>query len=1608
MRSKIIKIITVMLLLVSLTMINFIYVGVGFVSLAAEEISTNHKNIDYSVELKSENLLTIAINVKNEGYFNGEITLENSNFKLKNSTNNSSEYVNKIEENKILLNQINAGTTANVDIEIEPVKNDDFDAGLLNSVSKLKLTGTYKDSTEKDIQIDSTREVELKYSENNNEEKVENSIELITNKVVKFKNEEKRIIQLSINMGLKENNYPIKEITTKLNLPEELEEPEVITKTNFNTMTGFDYNVENSEVNMKFTNEPNEENKILWKKSGCENVILTLVYNKDINLDTTKLSTEENVKLYNNKEIKVENAVEITSEEKDSLVQISNTSSEEKIYKGKINASIDRTFETKTKISVNLANSEEKLTINEETSYYNLIDENTSLANVVFNKTSISKQAFDNILGENGKIIVTDENGGILGTITSETTADENGNIAIDYEGKEPSSIKIETTAPVKEGDLEFTHVETIKQENSDTIKNAIELVSKATIDYSTGTTANSEAKIGLEESKTEADLSIDKDTLSTIISNDVEIRATLKSNDEKYNLYENPRITFELPEPVENITVNSIDLLYETEMTVSNYEVNGRTIIVDLTGKQTSYKDMSIEGAMLVINANIVVNRKAATQDGIVLMTVTNKEETINSQKDIKIVAPTDMTLIHSITDLGIETIGQEESVVTPLDRGTDAKDLQTQIEIINNNENTMENVKVLGTFPTRNSKNNIDTAVVEGLNLQGIEGAKVYYTENENATEDLQNTENGWQENISDNTKVKKYLIEIPTLKTGASVLATYKTNVPAKLEYNQEASQDYKVNYQNSLTKTTSEAKATEINMETGVGPVLETKLTASVSGTEQNSGTIKNGEVIKYKIEVSNVGSEDISNVVVKGLVPEGTTLVEPQDNFEYTGSSYYKELENKTFEDTIANLPVGEVVTKEYEVRVNNDTASGTNLVNKSSITYGDVTKESSEVSLSTENANIRATVKRVTDRSVDLYEAGAIQYLAIIENISNETQNNVKVRTNLPSSLEVSRLNLITNMESQEVTDEELQGANTGDGTTVGEPVEVTEDELTSNNSSSSTSELIDYQDEIDIGSLEPGQNKVLSYDLKINKLEDTQNIEFSVKANAGEDEYRSNVVKDEVRKVDISLSMTAEPDGNYVKTGDTIKYTIKIKNNGTQDINDLILKDEIPNSLTVNKVTFDGEEVTDLKGRNSIELRANISAGTESTVEIETVVNYSEGRTEAEAITNVAHAEVLAETVATTPEITHIIEAHENHSGNTEKPDEEGGNSDVANGKGIITGIAWFDENANGQKDAGEELISGVKVKLFNTETNSFVKNGNGSTLEVETNENGVYVLDHIQNGKYIVIFDYENSAYGLTKYKAEGVSETNNSDAIMKELNIDGKTQEVASTDILTMEEGNISDVNVGYIKLQNFDIKLEKFVTKIVIQDSSGSTVKQYNDETLARAELDAKRVNGATVLIEYKIRVSNVGEASGYIRKIVDYKPNDLTFNSELNKDWYQTADGLYNESLANDEIKAGETREVTLTLTKDMTENNVGLINNTAEIEESYNELGLQDSNSTPGNRANGENDMGSADVLLGIRTGGAVYIGGTIGIVGILGVIAFVIIKKKRKNKEEI
>ena len=56
----------------------------------------------------------------------------------------------------------------------------------------------------------------------------------------------------------------------------------------------------------------------------------------------------------------------------------------------------------------------------------------------------------------------------------------------------------------------------------------------------------------------------------------------------------------------------------------------------------------------------------------------------------------------------------------------------------------------------------------------------------------------------------------------------------------------------------------------------------------------------------------------------------------------------------------------------------------------------------------------------------------------------------------------------------------------------------------------------------------------------------------------------------------------------------------------------------------------------------------------------------------------------------------------------------------------------------------------------------------------------------------------------------------------------------------------------------------------------------------------------------------------------------------------------------------------------------MTQDNVGVINNRAEICDAYNVYGEVDINSTPNNNISGENDMGAADVIISISTGGTI------------------------------
>ena len=1615
MKSKILKISVILLLIMTMTMVNFIYIGKTFISYAIDDISTNVKNIEFGAYFKDENgqkvtqmkptqmetNMVLQITVKNDGYFNGQVELGNTNFKIKGIVG-SNEFVNKIEGNTITLSQINAGSTVEIEVKVELLKAEIFDSKLFDMESQITLKGIYKDSSERDISVVSSKNVKLSYpSANLVEENIVTDMEVITNKNININGEDKKVIQVALRLGLKDNSVPTKEIVLENTAigTNDKSNIEIISSAHMNMTTKWESHTKGNTISMKLTNDL-QDGKIIWKDEGNEEIILTYVAKKDADIKNQEISANVKMILFDGQEVTKELKTNLdVSKELNNTITTKIENVETQMYKGKLYQGIDREFSTNTDIFIDLANAHEYLEIKED----NLFGQ-TENANVVYQSSILNKEQWMKVLGEEGKITIINKDGDTITTLDKNTQTDENGNVIVDY-GQGQEGIVLKTTTPISTGKLELTHNKILKDNRNLNLKKATNF---STIAYVTDNLVldkklekdnKNVALMELKEPKTEARLEVNKDSLSTVITNNVEMKVVLKTNNEAYDLYQNPIITIALPEDIEKIDLTKIEMLYEEELKIKSYRVEGRNIIVELEGKQTAYKGDTIEGANIVIYANITLNQKAASKDAQIQMNYTNKQasQTIeNVVTPIKVVAPTEITAIYQIPELGIETIGQEENKTVTLPVGAEVKQVGSYIEVINNKPDAIHNVSILGVLSTKNSENTINTSIIEGIKVQGIENAKIYYTENEKATEDINNKENGWVENISDSTKIKKYLIVIDEMDSQSRLIATYKTQIPEKLEYNQKAKQWYEVSYTDSKTKAQNKINSAQIEMTTGVGPRIETSLSAKIGSDNLNSGDkVKAGEVIQYSIEVSNTGSEEMKDAKIIAPIPEGTTYVEPKENYEYTGSSYYKEIDTENFETTIESIKPGEKIVKTYEVRVNKDITEG-QIKQKALITVGELKKETNELQFNIEGGNVRISVKRITDRNNILYSGSSLEYYAIIENMTDKSINNVEIETQMPEELNVQNVSLITGLKEKDITDSDLTDPNANEAS----PVDETSDEVAQDNLDIKDME---YNKILNIGEIKAGETKVLYYETNVNSIKEQKTIEFYTKAKEEKNIYRSNIRHDILNAYNLSINMISNVTSQYVKAGDILEYTINVKNESKEVIPNIQIIDNIPEQFTVKLVEKGNEQLSGLEENNNIIVYTSLNPGEEQKIKISTIVNESADRTEAEQISNIATVNVNGNEIAKTAEIVHIIEPSK---GNTSGGGNQG-ESDQNEDAKIISGIAWFDENNNGKKDVEEKLLSDIKISILNLETNEFVKTSDGKKLEVKTNEKGMYILNNIPKGKYIIIFDFAKDKYKITTYKAEGVPESENSKAMMSELTIQGETKEFVATDVIQVENDNISNINIGLNEIQKFDLKLEKYISKMTVQNSKGTTVKEYDNSNIAKLELDAKQLNNTNVIIEYKIKVSNVGEATGYAKKIVDYMPNDMKFNSELNKDWYQNGKNIYTNSLENQPIKAGESKELTLILTKTMNENNVGRMGNVAEIAEDYNELGMKDINSTPNNRANGENDMATADAIISIKTGGIVFYSIiTIVILIALSTVLVPVIKNKQKNKK--
>jgi len=396
------------------------------------------------------------------------------------------------------------------------------------------------------------------------------------------------------------------------------------------------------------------------------------------------------------------------------------------------------------------------------------------------------------------------------------------------------------------------------------------------------------------------------------------EVTLNIKVEKERYNSigWQNGAFLIELPEDIilanikevksnnENIKIAA----YET------YQENGKNYIKVLTSnnqeeeyrldiKVTLYVNPIAESGekeVKLYGANEACqNYQKTAQD---IYDVNSNNETNDfvgyDKSNLTIEAPNNM-----LTSQMASNYDNEHSVVVApntADVSPDQKTVDINIYLLNNYKGRVTDTQIFGTIPyegNRYLRANSDlgsqfTTTMKDTGIQipeELEGkVSVYYTQNEAATKDLENSENGWETNPQDWSKVKKYLIVFENpIASGNRYQFKYTVELPDGLSYNKFSYSEHCVNF----AYETVDGKIPTSIEPAKLGIRTSRKFNAQITKINKENGIVVPGAV--YKIaEIDNNGKEISSklitsnvdgNIIAKGLYVNGLYTLEEIKN-----------------------------------------------------------------------------------------------------------------------------------------------------------------------------------------------------------------------------------------------------------------------------------------------------------------------------------------------------------------------------------------------------------------------------------------------------------------------------------------------------------------------------------------------------------------------------------------------------------------------------------------------------------------------------------------------------------------------------------------------------
>lgn len=1569
--------------------------GSGLISYAADEqnqITFNAQILDSEgkevkeADITSELNLHLSIAVKEGNLKNVNLDLSNCNFKLKDESG---------------IDQINAGETKELDFKIVARNDDQFKLDLLNMESKIKLTGIYSNDN-KTEEVNKEKTVSVKWNSSNltsmtEEEKKETKVlstEIITNKTYTIGETQKRLIQVKVKSGIKNNIYPIEKTIITVNPLEagEMNEKEFTNGTkltakevnvaaystkatngkdgsaNFgkaeeNKLGSWQYDSESGKITITVNNSKDENNCVEWAKNAVDEFVVTYIFDKEAISNTSAIKTEveNNIKLYTDEaEHKKTKRYWETNEEKAMPIEL-NIQAPESLSKRNIQKG--ESFAEAWTLNISNTQIEGDILAVSEIDKLNIADSKDIKPVTHYNATYINKEDFINILGENGEIVILNmATGGELGKITKESTIENNDKIlGISY-SENASQIGVQISKPVKAGKLSIASRKTLNISSVEEYVSKIDKIDSLTINaiaaiagiqkagekdfiYSTETISK---QISLVSPKSNAELGInlgkDKETLPVGEENKVDFTVTLHTSKETDKLFNNPTVQIELPEQVKEASIveNTEGISNANGLELNGITINNNIIEVKLTGNQGEYVDYNGQDTTITFSANLKTPELQPTTTGDIKLTVVNGEEKIEDSKQVTFSAEKGIILANSISNYNgeePEILAIKENSKTGLLSEEKSAIAQVKGTIINNTEKDVENVVVVGNFAGEGST--ITPILKEQI---AVENATVEYSA-DGQTWEAYNAEKA--------STYKNYKITFAELADKSITTFTYKIEIPENLGANKSMNSTYAIKIEDKAQK------AATITLETPQKIEIEVSAKAI-------SDTIYEEQEVTFTVDVTNKSNVTAKNVSLEASLPEELELVSKPENFDIEAGKTV----TKTITSKVKALPEE---TKQKDITTTIKAIPNGKEDQAKTVEVKNVVKQ----------ALIKATIEDAySDGAEFIYEGGQLGYKTTITNVSDETLTNVVITSKLPEG---------TKLNTKEIGVYKYEATEDPDMMKV-EKIDIDIKESEKNGS-------IIYI----IPKLEKGQTINIEIKMKADKLDKNvyeKEISYNEVISINEMEDYTLRKDDIVIKPNYEISFSSEnltdsSRNTYVNPGDEISYTLNIKNKTrfTQDIE--INISEITGLKQLTKV----EEAISIG--NSYAIKKEIKPEETYRLDIKGIANDAK---EEDSIINfkaiISQIIQDREGISETREIVLNEETTEYRikGTKTDEPDKpvDPDKPDTPTDKTYsISGTAWLDENEDGIKDEKEKLLKGilVKIKQINKDNVAeYLKGEDGKEITAITDNDGKYEFKELKAGKYIIEFEYNTKTYKLTPV-------TNKDSVPTAPTTSEGTT---VKTDTLDVINENIENINIGLVLNSKFDLELNKYITKVTVQNNSGTTEYNYKNEQLAKVEIKAKQMASSTVLVEYQIEVKNNGAVPGTATVIADYLPKGLKFNSEMNTNWYQGTDGnLYTEELKDIMLEPGESKQVKLVLTKAMTSNSTGTFTNAAEIYEDKNDFGLVDTNSTPANKEQKENDYSTAELIISTATGSPMmYIGIIIISMLILGGGIYLINKK--------